>query len=78
MNRMFGMTMKRMWVNAPSKYQPYHNHHSQNVLAQVEGFFANVYWVEDDALISMVVPRSALSHGWTKGGRCLVTCSASQ
>lgn len=56
--------MKRMWINQPSTLQPYHHHHGENVLADVDNEI--VYFLHG-AVISMRVPWvlwNVLANGW--------------
>lgn len=58
--------MKRMFIDAPSKFNILHHMHGTKVLAATERHdsqMARVYFLEGDT-ISMSIPYSYLSEGW--------------
>jgi len=56
--------MKRMWINQPSKLQPYHNLHGTNVLVIHEGGDTyRAYFLNGD-IIDQQIHQAALSPGW--------------
>jgi len=58
------MTVERMWINQPSKLQPYHNLHGTRVLAVRESYeTSRIYFLSGD-VISQVIDPVALSPGW--------------
>lgn len=58
--------MKRMWINQPSKLQPFHDLHGQRVLANFSDSkeYPLVYFTENGPKLSQIIPKSALSEGW--------------
>lgn len=57
-------TMKRMWINQPSTLQSLHKMHGVRVLACPDtDTTMRAYLISGD-IISMQVPRQALSDGW--------------
>lgn len=68
------MKPKRMWINQPSKLQPYHDLHGTNVLAiherddissEIPVHIYRAYFLSGD-VISQEITLAALSPGWTK------------
>lgn len=64
------MTVRRMWINAPSKNQKHHTLHGTRVLATEDGFkprrpVSRVYFLDGD-VVSMEIGWMALSEGWPK------------
>ena len=54
----------RVWINMPSIYDQYHEHHGKNVLAMHEyDHIWRVFFLSGD-LVSMQVEAIALSPGW--------------
>ena len=57
-------TMKRMWINQPSTLQSLHHLHGVRVLACPDTDRVDrAYFLSGD-VVSMQVPREALSEGW--------------
>lgn len=56
--------IQRMWINQPSTLQPLHDYHGINVLAQEEMSGSFTVYFLSGPIISMRVPRNAISYGW--------------
>ena len=57
--------MKRMWINQPSKLQPMHHHHGENVLV-CDGSYEHTrqaYFLSGN-VVSQEVRKEILSDGW--------------
>lgn len=64
--------LKRMWINQPSIYQPFHHMHGENILADfIDGVGATctIYYLSGD-VISSVVPKLFISDGWINRKDC--------
>ncbi len=57
-------TMTRMWFNQPSTLQPLHKFHGVRVLACPDTDRTMRAYFLSGNVISMQVPREALSAGW--------------
>lgn len=57
---------RRMWVNQPSKNQPLHHRHGENVLAipDLGGEALRAYPLRPSSAISFYAPKGTLSDGW--------------
>lgn len=56
--------MARMWINQPSTLQPLHKMHGTRVLACPDTDTTMRAYFLSGNVISMQVPREALSAGW--------------
>lgn len=54
----------RGWINQPSKQQPLHDRHGENVLVSRYSDLYSIVWLLSGPIVSMVVPSSCLSRGW--------------
>lgn len=57
-------TMTRMWINQPSALQPLHKMHGVRVLACPDTDTTMRAYLLSGNVVSMQVPRGALSAGW--------------
>lgn len=66
MSNSLGPYPRRMWVNQPSKNQPLHNRHGENVLAIPDfgGGALRAYTLHPNGAISFRAPEGTLSEGW--------------
>ncbi len=55
----------RMWFNQPSTFHQFHQYHGVDVLATIENENSYRVWFLSGPIISMVVNKNALSHGWS-------------
>jgi len=56
--------VERMWINQPSRLQPYYHLHGTRVLARHEyGKTWQIYFLDGD-VVSQQIDRIALSKGW--------------
>jgi len=62
--------MERMWINQPSTLQPLHKLDGVLVLAQDDGRATLRAYPTSGDVISLEVPRLALSKGWPQHLRC--------
>lgn len=58
------MFMDRMWINQPSKSQPYHSLHGTKVLALSLSVRTSRVWFLSGDVIDQLMESSALSPGW--------------
>jgi len=60
--------MQRMWINQPSRLQAFHRLHGANVLVSASAWEENwrVHFLSGH-IVSMEIPKVALSDGWTGG-----------
>jgi hypothetical protein len=60
-------TLKRMWINQPSKRQPLNKLHATNVLAtsEIRQNTVIIYFLEGDT-ISQECSLNCLSEGWVE------------
>lgn len=56
--------MTRMWINQPSTLQPLHKMHGVRVLACPDTDRTMRAYLLSGDIVSMQVPREALSSGW--------------
>jgi hypothetical protein len=57
--------MQRYWINQPATKQVAHTMHGLNVLTDMVGDKTVTVYFVSGRIISAVIPKNALSEGWT-------------